>query len=162
NYVLFFRDVICAYNSERWDNVVPTLGSGLTHYVPWAFMQMKPKTRRDIVRATGPYDYDTLNPFAALGGSNQTIVRWIYPTATSRTAEGVLTPSAAASWTAVDTTTIDVNMRKDRSWDDGRPRSAHDVQFSFDYAAQMKIPSLRMGQDVVGSVENTCPRSGRF
>src|SRR5690606_13296839 len=84
DYVLFFRDVICAYNSERWDNVVPTLGSGLTHYVPWAFMQMKPKTRRDIVRATVPYDYDTLNPFAALGVSNQTIVRWIYPTLTYR------------------------------------------------------------------------------
>ena len=44
--VLLHRDYIQAYNTARFEGVVPVLGSGIAMpYIPWSYFKMKPKTK---------------------------------------------------------------------------------------------------------------------
>ncbi len=161
SFILFYRDYITAFNSERWDDVPPTKGSGF-FYLPWGFMRMKPKAGREMARATFPYDFDTMNPFTALGVTNQNIVRWIYPTLTYFDADTNLIPWVAESWTVVDPTTVDIVVRSGMKWDDGKPLTAEDVKFTIDFAMEKKFPGLRIYSEVIESVEQTGPMAVRF
>ncbi len=151
SFILFFRDYISAYNSERWADVVPTLGSGF-FYLPWGFMRMKPKTSREIARATFPYDFDTMNPFTALGVTNHNIVRYMYPPLTYFDPDGQVDSLGGRILARVDPTTVDIVVRSGMKWDDGRPLTGDDVKFTFDLIMEKKFAGLRILSEVIDTV----------
>ena len=161
--ILFTRNYIQAYNMERWDGIVPVMGTGIAMpYIPWTYLKMTPKTRRKLVKVTSIYDIHTLNPFATPEVYNSSLLRWIYPTFIIRDEQLRLTPWAAESWTVVDPTTIDVVIRDGMKFHDGRPVTVEDAKFTLDFIKQWKFPALARVNDTVESTEIVPPRTLRF
>lgn len=161
--VLFFRDYIQAYNSDLWEDVVPVMGSGIgMPYIPWSYLKMKPKTGRDVVRVTARYDILTLNPFAALGVGDESMIRWIYPTFVFRDENLNIIPWVAESWEVVDPVTVDIVLRDGMKWHDGEPVTVEDVVFTFDYIKKHTFPALGLVKEAVASTEVVGERKVRF
>lgn len=152
--VLFFRDYIQAYNSDRWEGVVPVFGSGIgMPYIPWSYLKMKSRTRRNVLRVTSLYDINTLNPFNALGVMDQSMIRWIYPTLVFRGPEAELVPWVAEAWKVVDATTVEITLRKGMTWHDGKPLTVQDVKFTFDFVKANRFPGLAVVREAIASTD---------
>jgi ABC-type dipeptide transport system, periplasmic component len=161
--VLFHRDIIQAYNKEKWEGVVSSYGAGIgTPYAPWSFVNMKSKSRRNALRVTTIYDIDLLNPFANSRVHTQNMLRYIYPTLATRSPDAKIVPWVAQSWKEVDATTYDVTLRDGMTWHDGQPVTIQDFKFTVDYILKWKFTPLFSVSSVVDSAEITGPRTLRF
>lgn len=161
--VLTFRDATQPYNKARWTGVVPTLASGVgMSYIPWTYYKMKPLTARKLVRTANFTEIVTLNPFATPEIFNATLLRWMYPTFVTRGPDGAVVPWAAESWSVADPKTVDVVLRPDLMFDDGKPVTVDDVKFTFDFILKWNFPALARVAEAVESVEVTGPQTVRF
>lgn len=162
-YVLFFRDYVQAYNSNNWEDVVPVVGSGIgMPYVPWSFMKMRSKTSRNNLRVTSLYDISTLNPFAALGVMDQSLLRWVYPTFTFRAPDTEVIGWVAESWEVIDPTTVDIVIRDGMKWHDGVPLTVEDAKFTFDFMIANQFPGLAVVREAVAGTEIVGDRTLRM
>ena len=161
--VLLHRDYVQAYNTARFEGVVPVLGSGIAMpYIPWSYFKMKPKTARKLVKVTSIYDIHTLNPFATPEVHNSTLLRWIYPPFVIRDENTNISPWTAESWKVVNPTTVEVVLRDGMKFHDGKPVTVDDAKFTFDYILQHKFPALSRVPDSIESVEVADRRTLRF
>lgn len=161
--VLFFRDYINAYNSDRWEGVVPSVGSGITMpYLPWSYLKMKPKTGRKLVQAVNRSEMHTLNPFGTTEVLNVSLLRWIYPPFVMRDEDTRIVPWAAESWKVNTPTEIDVTIRPDMVFHDGRPVTIEDAKFTFDFIAKWKFPAFTRVTTAVAATEIVGPRTLRI
>lgn len=140
---VYHRDYIQAYNTERIEGVVPTIGSGIGFpYAPWTFLMASPKSKVTEPRIVGKHDLVTLNPFAVSQGQNEGWLRLAYDTFVKRDQNTELIPWAAESWKISDDTTIEMVLRKGMKFHDGRPVTVKDVKFTFEYIKKWKFPAL--------------------
>jgi peptide/nickel transport system substrate-binding protein len=154
--VLFHRDIIHAYNKRRFSGVKPILGNGIGFpYMPLAYMDIAPLTRRRFIRLTSIYDIASLNPFLTPEIYNSTTLRLIYATFTSRDERADVMPWALQSWNVVDPRTVDVVLRPGTKFHDGRTATAEDVKFTFDFINRHRFPALSRISDAVEAAEIT-------
>lgn len=126
-----------AYNKERFTNAVPSATGGYFNF--WNFLGAAPVSGPSVLKIGWAGDIPTLNPLAARYSVYylQT-VQMIYDTLARIGPDGKAVPWAAASWTAIDTTTVDVKLRAGMSFHDGRPVTAKDVAFTFQFFGKWK------------------------
>jgi peptide/nickel transport system substrate-binding protein len=161
--VLLHRTTVQAYNSSRFEGLVPTIGAGIAlPYVPWTYVQMKPKTGRRVPRILVANDIITTNPFSTPEVFNAALLRLIYAPLVVRDKDAKVVPWAAESINVVDPTTIDVTLRPGMTFHDGKPVTAEDLKFTLDYIADKKFPALARVSDAISSVEVTGPSVARI
>lgn len=154
--VLFHRDIIHAYNKSRFSGMKPILGNGIGFpYMPFAYMDITPLTRRRFIRLTSIYDIASLNPFLTPEIYNSTTLRLIYATFVTRDEKAEVMPWALERWNVVNPTTVDITLRGNTTFHDGRPATAQDVKFTFDFIARHRFPALARVNDAVESAEIT-------
>jgi peptide/nickel transport system substrate-binding protein len=154
--ILFHRDIIHAYNKRRFTGVKPILGNGIGFpYMPLSYMDISPLTPRKFMRLTSIYDIASLNPFLTPEIYNSTTLRLIYATFTTRDEKAEVMPWALQSWNVVNPTTVDVVLRPNTKFHDGRPATAEDVKFTFDFINRHRFPALSRISDAVESAEIT-------
>lgn len=154
--VLFHRDIIHAYNKQRFTGVKPILGNGIGFpYMPLAYMDLAPLTRRRFIRITSIYDIASLNPFLTPEIYNSTTLRLVYATFTTRDEKAEVMPWALQSWNIVNPTTVDITLRPNTKFHDGRTATAEDVKFTFDFINQHRFPALSRVYEAVESAEIT-------
>lgn len=128
---------ILAYNRERFTNVVPSPTGGYFNF--WNFLRATPVSGPSVLRVGWAGDVPTLNPLAGrysvyyLG-----TIQMIYDTLVRLEPDGKVVPWAAQKWTSIDPTTVDVALRRDMTFHDGRPVTARDVAFTFQYFMRWK------------------------
>ncbi len=161
--VLFHRTTVQAYNKARWEGPVAMIGSGIAlPYVPWTYIQLKPKTGRKVARVVAAYDLVTTNPFATPEVYNVAMLRLIYAPLVVRDKDANVVPWAAEAVTVVDPTTVDVKLRAGMKFHDGKPVTAEDLKFTFDLIAEKKFPAMARVADSVAAVEVTGPATARI
>jgi len=154
--VLFHRDIIHAYNKRRFTGVKPILGNGIGFpYMPMSYMDLAPLTPRKFMRLTSIYDIASLNPFLTPEIYNSTTLRLIYATFTTRDEKAEVMPWALQGWNIVNPTTVDITLRPNTKFHDGRVATAEDVKFTFDFINQHRFPALSRISDAVESAEIT-------
>ncbi|WP_342643805.1 ABC transporter substrate-binding protein [Rhodoligotrophos ferricapiens] len=154
--VLFHRDIIQAYNKAKFKGVTPIFGNGIGYpYAPLAYMGIEALTPRKMVKVTSIYDIASLNPFLTPEVYNSSILRLMYATFVTRDKDANIMPWAAESWTLVDPTTMDIVLRPNQTFHDGKPVTVEDVKFTFDYILKWKFPALARVVDSVKSAEIT-------
>jgi peptide/nickel transport system substrate-binding protein len=154
--VLFHRDIIHAYNKRRFAGVKPIFGNGIGFpYMPLSYMDITPLTPRKFIRLTSIYDIASLNPFLTPEIYNSTTLRLIYATFTSRDEKAEVMPWALQSWNVVGPTTVDVVLRPNTKFHDGRVATAEDVKFTFDFINRHRFPALSRISDAVEGAEIT-------
>lgn len=161
--VLLHRTTVQAYNKSRWDGVVSVIGSGIAlPYVPWTYVQMKPRTGRRVPRVLIANDIITTNPFATPEVFNAALLRLIYAPLVVRDRDAKVVPWAAEEVRVVDPTTVDVKLRPGMKFHDGQPVTAEDLKFTFDFMAEKKFPAMARVTDAVSGVEVTSTDSARI
>ena len=154
--VLFHRDIIHAYNKKRFKGMTPILGNGIGFpYMPVAYLGIEALTPRKIIKATTIYDIASLNPFHTPEIYNSTTLRQIYATFVTRDKNADIMPWVLESWNVVNPTTVDLVLRPNQKWHDGKPVTAEDVKFTFDFILKHKFPALARITDAVESAEIT-------
>lgn len=151
---------IQAYNSANF--LVPKVSiAGFNDAMMLFYIQ--PKGDKKVFRyGTAMADLKTINPLVFNESDQFVYVYSIYDTLVRVTPEGKPELWAAAALDTVDDTTIDVTLRKDMTFHDGKPVTVQDIKFTFDYLAQHKAVYLLKKIESVESVEILSDDTVRF
>ena len=163
-FPIYFKDMVQAYNSDRLEGVIPTIGSGIGFpYLPWTFYKAKPKTNVREPRIVNMHDPISVNPFA--GSAEPQTMGWlklVYDPLAIRDVDTDIIPWAAESWKNVDNKTVDIVLRKGMKFHDGKPVTVEDVKFTFDYILKWKFPPLSQVWRNIESVQTMDDRRIRI
>ena len=104
-------------------------------------------------------DFGLPTPYThASGGMGYTLTSLVFDTLAWRDASGELAPALASGWKeSADHRTVEFTLRPDARWHDGKPVTAADVVFTFDYLRRHPHPLFDLG--AVDSVDQ--PGEGR-
>ena len=139
--ILYHRDIIHAYNKKRFKGVKPIFGNGIGFpYMPLAYLDLEALTPRKVLRLTTIYDIASLNPFQNSKSTNSTTLRQIYATFVTRDEKAEVMPWALASWNVVDKTTVDIVLRPNTKFHDGKPADRRGRQVHVRFHPQAQVP----------------------
>lgn len=131
----YSRANVQTYNKNRFANLQNMSGEGL--FNEWSPMVMEPLTDRRIPVVASNVNITNLNPFMARSVYDWRNLRLIYDKLVRLSVDVTPTPWAATGWDVVDDTTIDVTLRGNMKFHDGRPVTTADVKYSYEaYMAQ--------------------------
>lgn len=154
------RNQLMPYNARDWDNITPVLGEGLNDI--YNFLSIKPKTDRKILKWGYPSDVTVMNPLATVNTHDFQTLRLIYDRLMQVNPKGVPEKWAAEEIKTVSDTTIDVTIRAGMKFHDGKPVTAEDIKFSFEYPAKTKSGYFMGLLEPIKEVAVTGERSIRF
>lgn len=132
------RIVTHAYNSRDFANPTMTMGEGMNSF--WNWLTLTPKGERTTVKFGYVNDIKLLNPLMSKDGADIYMLRMIYDPLLRLNADGVPVPWAAESYKKIDDKTIEVKLRKNMLFHDGKPVTVEDVKFTYDLAKEVKSP----------------------
>ena len=136
-----YPNLFSAYNKKRWDGWVNMIGAPpQSPNNLWNMVSITPKTAQKIFVWAQNIDLATRNPFTQAVAPTQGIVRFVYDRFFQISPDLKVVPWAAESWKWVDKTTLDIRIRKDMSFHDGKPVTPEDAAFSFDYFLKYNMP----------------------
>lgn len=148
--VLAYSQMTMAHRSDKLKGLVPQLGEGIGGF--WSDLSME--VVGDGVSRTGSNtDIKHLNPIAATDTTEFTELAIIYDRLFRIGTDGKPVPWAASEMRNPDDRTIELTIRPGMRWHDGRPVTAEDVKFSFDYHRKWKAPFFLTALNNVSSVE---------
>lgn len=154
--VTFSGDNVSFYNNERFDNLAAAQGEGL--YSPW-IMNAEPLADDRVLRIGAPFDPETLNPMAASSAQAWAVLRMFYDPLVRIDPEAQVQPWAAQSVEFSEPTTVEVVLRDDMTFTDGRPVTVEDVKFTYDFFTANEVayfqPFLRSLESVEIVDDNT-------
>lgn len=116
--VLWFQDVVVAYNKDRFRGFVEMPGEGIN--TEWSPMMVEPLTGDRTLRIAAVEEPDILNPLAMTTTNEVAFARNIFDRIARIGPDGRPKPHMARSWTIVSDTVIDITLREGLKWHDGR------------------------------------------
>jgi peptide/nickel transport system substrate-binding protein len=124
--------------------------------------RMRSKRPQDLVRIGWTLEYTVLNPMAARTIEETEVAALLYDRLFWIGADGSPVPRFATGYETVDDTTIDVTIRTGHNFSDGKPVTAEDVKFSFEYMKEHKAPYFTQHLARIASVDIVAPNKLRF
>ena len=158
--VIAYPQMTNAYRSDRIRNLTPMMGEGIGSF--WTDLSMEVVQGDGYVRTGFTNPLKTLNPVNAKSHDEFMALRMIYDRLFRIGPDGVPKPWAAAGYKVLDPTTVEVTIREGMLWHDGRPVTAEDVKFTFDYHAKHKAPFFARSLQNVEEARITSKHTLRF
>ena len=88
-------------------------------------------------------DVKNLNPYMGYGSSETFVIGWVYDTLLGWDSNEGLVPGLADSWEIKDGgTSAEFKLNPNAKWHDGKPVTAEDVEFSFNFIREKRFPSF--------------------
>jgi peptide/nickel transport system substrate-binding protein len=135
--VLIYPQATMAYRSDKLKGLVPQLGEGIGGF--WSDVNME--AAGDGFSRTGSgVDVKHLNPLATVDSVEFAEISIIYDRLFRIGPDGKPVPWAASGLKVVDDNTLELTIRSGMLWHDGKPVSAEDVKFTFEYYKKWKAP----------------------
>lgn len=150
------------YNSEAYGNVQSAVAVGLYNF--WNFYQAEPLGQDKIYRLGMGGDLINMNPLAqeAYSSEAEMAQNVTYDTLTKIDLEAKVVPWAAETYEALDEQTIEAKLHDDMTFHDGRPVTAADVKFSYEYIKEHEIGLYINALASLDRVEVVDPQTVRF
>jgi len=149
-----------AYRSDRIANLVPLTGEGIGSF--WTDINMTVLKGNGYVRTGATSPLKNLNPVSVIDTIEFEELRMIYDRLMRITPNGTPQPWAAKSVKLVNPTTIDMVLRGGMKFHDGKPVTAEDVKFSFDFQKQYAAPFFNAALKKLRKIEITGRHAMRF
>ncbi|UUZ73170.1 ABC transporter substrate-binding protein [Polaromonas sp. P1(28)-8] len=157
--VLAYTQMTMAHRSDKLKGLVPQLGEGIGGF--WSDVNME--VAGDGYSRTGSNaDVKHLNPLAVTDTSEFMELSMIYDRLFRLGPDGKPVPWAASGMKLVNDRTIELTIRSDMRWHDGKPVTAEDVKFTFDYHKKWKAPFFLAALNNVLAVELPSPNTVRI
>lgn len=141
-------------------SVVDQGGIGIRNY--WTFVGAEPAGSVKDIIANSTEALNSINPLYISGAPDSWITELVWDRLMRIGPDGLAKPYAAKSVTWVDPTTLDVVLRPDMKWHDGKPVTAEDVIFSYQATMGDKAPMYKPFATNIASMEKTGPDTIRF
>jgi peptide/nickel transport system substrate-binding protein len=136
--IIVNQDELQAYNKENFKDPGILIG-GFKDYMP--FFTIKPTGDRKILRWGLPWsDLKTISPLLVTDSTQVRIIYLIYDMLVRLGPGGTPQLWAAKEIKVIDQKTIDVTIREDLKFHDGKPLTAEDVKFTVDFMIKYKAP----------------------
>jgi peptide/nickel transport system substrate-binding protein len=148
--VLAYSQMTMAHRADKLSGLVPQLGEGIGGF--WSDINMK-VTGDGYSRSGANADVKHLNPVAVADSTEFAELSILYDRLLRLDPDGKPVPWAASAVKLVDDRTIELTLRPGMRWHDGKPVTADDVKFSFDYHKQWKAPFFLTALNNVSSVD---------
>ncbi|HEY5632175.1 MAG TPA: ABC transporter substrate-binding protein [Burkholderiaceae bacterium] len=150
--VVAYPQITMAHRSDKVKGLVPMLGEGIGSF--WSDVNME--VSGDGYSRTGMnVDIKHLNPIAANDVLEFKELSKLYDTLFRIAPDGKPVPWAASGMKVVDNTTLEITIKSGMKWHDGKPFTAEDVKFSFEYQTKWKAPFFLSSLKAVSSIEVT-------
>ncbi|MBW2154114.1 MAG: hypothetical protein JRH18_20910, partial [Deltaproteobacteria bacterium] len=149
-----FDNILFVYNSDRWDdpkNYHLDVGMGVAGF--WFQWAAVPKTKDDIMKLAYTRAFTNLNPLTAVKKYDLQLIRNLYDSLTRVGPDGKVQMWAAKQINRVNDTTLEVVVRDDMRFHDGKPCTAKDVKFTFDFMKKWEAINYFSAMKVVKSVD---------
>ena len=146
DYPLFERFTIDAYRIDKLEGWVPMKGVGILNF--WSFLNVHAKGRKfgGEIRYPVLKEPKTLSPYKITSGWDTNAIMLIYDTLLKEDPNRNLIPWMAERWEVKNfpngTQVITFYLRKNLKWHDGKPLTAEDVAFTFNYFKKYKAPTF--------------------
>ncbi|MGE0147743.1 MAG: ABC transporter substrate-binding protein [Parvibaculaceae bacterium] len=127
-----------AYRSDRVRNLVPGAGEGIGAL--WTDLSAEPIGGDGFIRTGATVELKSLNPVAVADNNEIFELRMIYDRLLQVGADGSIKMWAARDVKLRDPVTIDIQLRENMTFHDGKPVTAEDVKFSIDYHKRWNAP----------------------
>ena len=150
--VMVNPDQLQAYNKVNFkDPVIPKVGAFEDAF---AFFTIKPAGDRKVIRVAAQISgLKTINPLLVSEVSQVRFIMLMYDMLMRIGPDAKPRPWAAEAIDPIDQKTIDVTLRKDLKFHDGKPLTAEDVKFTFDYMIKHTALYYKTALDPVESVD---------
>jgi peptide/nickel transport system substrate-binding protein len=125
-------------NKKKWDGLAAGPGLGLFNL--FNVTSASPKTQDKTFVVSSVDVLRSINPMHAPSTNSLTWIKLIYDNLTAVGLDSSVVPWAAKGWKVRDKKTIEVNLREGMTFHDGKPVTAEDVKFSFDYCTKYVVP----------------------
>jgi peptide/nickel transport system substrate-binding protein len=148
--IVLHQNALAAYNKEDFRD--PVIPKGAAFLDPLPFFTIKPTGNRKIFRVGSvAADIKTLNPL--LTAESETVIysNLMYDMLLRIGPDGKPQLWVAKEVKPIDQKTIEVSIREDLKFHDGKPLTAEDVKFTFDFMIKHKAVYYRT---VLGPVES--------
>jgi len=140
--------------------VVDQGGIGVRNF--WTFVEAEPAgTVKDII-ANSTEAIISMNPLYISGAPDSWVTELVWDRLMRIGPDGLAKPYAAKTVTWVDPTTLEVTLRPDMKWHDGKPVTAEDVIFSFEATMGDKAPMYKPFASNIASMEKIGADGVRF
>ena len=136
--VVAYAQMTNAYRSDRLKNLVPMMGEGIGSF--WSDINMEVKKGSGYVCTAIGTPLKNLNPLHAKDTIEFMALRMIYDRLFRIGPNGDPVPWIATSYKVTKGNNIKLKIRKGMLWHDGKPLTAEDVKFTFDYFIKWKSP----------------------
>jgi peptide/nickel transport system substrate-binding protein len=139
-----------AYNKANFKDPVFSI-QGFKDTSP--FFTIKPTGARRVLRVAAAYaDLNSINPLLVSETSQVRVINLMYDMLVKYAVDGKPHPWAAKEVKAINPTTLDVTIRNDLKFHDGKALTAEDVKFSFDFLIKHNAPYYKAALNSVESV----------
>jgi peptide/nickel transport system substrate-binding protein len=153
NYVHQMMDYV--YNNAVWDSTTISDQAGIGAKNFWTFVNAKPKGDvKDMVLVSGP-NITAINPLYISGATDSWITELVWDRLMRIGSDGVPKPWAAEKVTWVDGKTVDITLRQNMKWHDGKPVTIDDVIFSYQTPMGDKVPMYKPFVSRIASITKT-------
>ena len=156
------RAMINPVITKLFGNVRPSRAMGLEAYQVNPYLDLTPKTSVKEVNVATVFKMSSAHLFTERASNGRGFLRFVFDPFLRYDRDLNLKPWAAESYKVVDPTTVDVKIRDGMKWHDGKPVTAEDAKFTFDYLLQWKPPALDAMMEGVKSAELVTPSTVRI
>ncbi len=148
------------YNKDTFGD--PTIFVGNPVYNFWGLGSLKPLTDRQVIRVGLSRDFETTNPMAVSNPEDFNWLSLMYDKLGRIAPDGTAQPWAAESIDAISPSEYEVTLREGMTWHDGKPVTAEDVAFTFNYAKEKQAVYFVSALQRLEKAEVVGPNKVRF
>lgn len=128
----------------------------------WNQIKFTPKAGVKFLKVGRISDQATWNPLAAIQSDDFEMLRMVYDRLVQVGPEGDVRMWAAESVHSVDQVTVDVKLKKGLMFSDGKPLTAEDVKFTYEFMKKWEAPYFLKYLKPISSVEISDSQTLRF
>jgi peptide/nickel transport system substrate-binding protein len=151
---------VFAFDKTVWDpaSVVEQSGLGIKNF--WTFVGAEPQGDQKDMILNSSDEMNAINPLYISGATDSWVTELIWDRLMRIGPDGLPQPWAAESYQWLDPTTIEITIRPDMTWHDGKPVTVEDVVFSFEAPAMGdEAPMYKPFVEGITSIEATGDRT---
>jgi len=149
---MMFRHQLMPYNSRDFTNQVPIMGEGLNCF--WNWLKITPTGDKKVVVWGYGLDIPNLNciDISRSLHKNQ-VLSLIYDTLVKYGEDGIPHPWMAENYKYVDSTTLEIKLRPDLKFHDGKTVTSEDVKFSCEFYKEVTGSSFSYAMESIEKIE---------
>ena len=158
--VVYYEIQNMGINTQRCDLDYVAAPDGLRSI--WNLVRITPKGGTKVLKIGRISDQQTWNPIAAMQSDDFEMLRLVYDQLVQIGPKGEAKMWAAEKVETIDEVTVDVTLRKGLKFSDGKPVTAEDVKFTYDFMKEWKSAYFLKYLAPIKNIDMLDPHKLRF